>query len=99
MLYICFELYEGNPFGAYQIINKCNDLLKLKEDSSQPQGQRLFALEVIGKLYLELGRLLGSCFPDTGKDITEFWHSSNQYTRKDNFVKSIDYYIGLIPCQ
>ena len=56
---------KGNPFGAYQIVNKCNDLLKSKEDASAPQGQRLFALEVIGKLYLELGKLLGSCFPDT----------------------------------
>ena len=57
--------YKGNPFGAYQIVNKCNDLCKTKEDSSTPIGQRFFALEVIGKLYLELGRLLGSCFPDT----------------------------------
>ena len=56
---------KGNPFGAYQIVNKCNDLCKTKEDSSTPIGQRFFALEVIGKLYLELGRLLGSCFPDT----------------------------------
>lgn len=23
---------RGNPYGAYQIINKCNDLLKVKED-------------------------------------------------------------------
>ena len=56
-------LFLGNPFGAYQIVNKCNDLLKAKDEG--PQGQRLFALEVIGKLYRELGRLLGSCFPDT----------------------------------
>ena len=55
---------KGNPYGAYQIINKCNDLLKLKEDGKEI-GQRLFALEVIATLYSELGRLLGSCFPDT----------------------------------
>jgi hypothetical protein len=39
--------------------------LKLKEDGKEPIGQRLFALEVISTLYRELGRLLGSCFPDT----------------------------------
>lgn len=56
---------KGNPYGAYQIINKCNDLLKVKDDSKEHTGQRLFALEVIATLYSELGRLLGSCFPDT----------------------------------
>jgi hypothetical protein len=42
---------KGNPYGAYQIINKCNDLLRSKEDPKEPVGQRLFALEVIATLY------------------------------------------------
>ena len=56
---------KGNPFGAYQVVITCADLVQKKPEAKESNGQRLFALEVIGTLFQELGRLLGSCMMDT----------------------------------
>ncbi|XP_069494576.1 HEAT repeat-containing protein 5A isoform X2 [Ambystoma mexicanum] len=55
----------GDTFSAFQTIDKCNELIRSKDDSPSYLPTKLAAVACLGALYKKLGRLLGNSFMDT----------------------------------
>ncbi|CAF1187973.1 unnamed protein product, partial [Didymodactylos carnosus] len=53
----------GDTFPLFNTINKCNDILKLKDDNMT--NAKLATVVVIGALYERLGRLVGRSYEET----------------------------------
>ncbi|XP_052550652.1 HEAT repeat-containing protein 5A isoform X1 [Tympanuchus pallidicinctus] len=55
----------GDTFSVYQTIEKCNELIRSKDDSPSYLPTKLAAVVCLGYLYKKLGRILGNSFTDT----------------------------------
>ncbi|XP_068254799.1 HEAT repeat-containing protein 5A isoform X4 [Nyctibius grandis] len=55
----------GETFSVYQTIDKCNELIRSKDDSPSYLPTKLAAVVCLGYLYKKLGRILGNSFTDT----------------------------------
>ncbi|EPY76160.1 hypothetical protein CB1_001484006 [Camelus ferus] len=55
----------GDTFSVYETIDKCNDLIRSKDDSPSYLPTKLAAVVCLGSLYKKLGRILGNTFTDT----------------------------------
>ncbi|XP_072786297.1 HEAT repeat-containing protein 5A isoform X9 [Taeniopygia guttata] len=55
----------GDTFSVYQTIDKCNELIRSKDDSPSYLPTKLAAVVCLGYLYKKLGRILGNSFTDT----------------------------------
>ncbi|XP_071540133.1 HEAT repeat-containing protein 5B-like [Panulirus ornatus] len=55
----------GDTFLLFDTINKCNDVLKNKDDSPSYLPTRLAAVTCIGAMYEKLGRMMGRSYEDT----------------------------------
>ncbi|KAM8920662.1 HEAT repeat-containing protein 5A isoform 2-T2 [Pelodytes ibericus] len=56
---------SGDTFSVYQTIDRCNEMIRSKDDSPSYLPSKLAAVACLGDLYQKLGRLLGSTFSDT----------------------------------
>ncbi|KAF2363792.1 Armadillo-type fold [Trinorchestia longiramus] len=55
----------GDTFLLFETINKCNDVLKNKDDSPSFLPTRLASVTCIGAMYERLGRMMGRSYEDT----------------------------------
>ncbi|XP_043405637.1 HEAT repeat-containing protein 5A isoform X5 [Chelonia mydas] len=55
----------GDAFSVYQTVDKCNELIRSKDDSPSYLPTKLAAVVCLGYLYKKLGRILGNSFTDT----------------------------------
>lgn len=55
----------GDTFLLFETVNKCNDILKNKDDSPSYLATRLAAICVVGCMYEKLGRMMGRSYEET----------------------------------
>uniref|UniRef100_A0A8C3XL00 HEAT repeat-containing protein 5A n=1 Tax=Chelydra serpentina TaxID=8475 RepID=A0A8C3XL00_CHESE len=55
----------GDTFSVYQTVDKCNELIRSKDDSPSYLPTKLAAVVCLGYLYKKLGRILGNSVTDT----------------------------------
>ncbi|XP_063116609.1 HEAT repeat-containing protein 5A isoform X3 [Cavia porcellus] len=66
----------GDTFSAYETIDKCNDIIRSKDDSPSYLPTKLAAVVCLGSLYKKLGRILGNTFNDTVGNILKAMKSA-----------------------
>ncbi|XP_074091465.1 HEAT repeat-containing protein 5A isoform X6 [Macrotis lagotis] len=71
----------GDTFSVYQTIDKCNELIRSKDDSPSYLPTKLAAVVCLGSLYKKLGRLLGNTFIDTVGTILKAMKSAESQGR------------------
>ncbi|XP_013365835.1 PREDICTED: HEAT repeat-containing protein 5A isoform X5 [Chinchilla lanigera] len=71
----------GDTFSAYETIDKCNDLIRSKDDSPSYLPTKLAAVVCLGSLYKKLGRILGHTFNDTVGNILKAMKSAESQGR------------------
>ncbi|XP_009957266.1 PREDICTED: HEAT repeat-containing protein 5A-like, partial [Leptosomus discolor] len=70
----------GDTFSVYQTIDKCNELIRSKDDSPSYLPTKLAAVVCLGYLYKKLGRILGNSFTDTvGNVLKAMKNSQGRY--------------------
>ncbi|XP_067680006.1 HEAT repeat-containing protein 5B-like isoform X1 [Haliotis asinina] len=55
----------GDTFELFNTINKCNDVIRNKDDSPSYLPTRLAAITCLGAMYEKLGRMVGRSFEET----------------------------------
>lgn len=55
----------GDTFLLFDTVNKCNEILKNKDDSPSFLPTRLAAISCLGSMYEKLGRMMGRSYEDT----------------------------------
>ncbi|XP_049753405.1 HEAT repeat-containing protein 5A isoform X3 [Elephas maximus indicus] len=71
----------GDTFSVYETINKCNDLIRSKDDSPSYLPTKLAAVVCLGSLYKKLGRILVNTFTDTVGNILKAMKSAESQGR------------------
>ncbi|XP_054545677.1 HEAT repeat-containing protein 5A isoform X2 [Talpa occidentalis] len=71
----------GDTFSVYETIDKCNDLIRSKDDSPSYLPTKLAAVVCLGTLYKKLGRILGNTFTDTVGNILKAMKSAESQGR------------------
>merc|ERR1711892_4667 len=73
----------GDTFLLFDTINKCNDLLKTKDDSPTFLPCRLAATVVVGAMYQKLGRMMGRSYEETVSILTKGLKNAESLTRAE----------------
>ncbi|KAM4013424.1 HEAT repeat-containing protein 5A isoform 4-T4 [Anomaloglossus baeobatrachus] len=73
----------GDTFYVYETIDKCNELIRSKDDSPSSLPNKLAAVACLGSLYHKLGRLLGSTFGDTVSNLLKVLRSQESQGRTE----------------
>ena len=76
----------GDTFLLFETINKCNDLLKSKDDSPSYLACRLAAIVVVGTMYQRLGRMMGRSYEETVTLLTRAMKSAESSARAETLV-------------
>ncbi|KAM6181817.1 HEAT repeat-containing protein 5A isoform 2-T2 [Erethizon dorsatum] len=71
----------GDTFSAYETIDKCNDLIRSKDDSPSYLPTKLAAVVCLGSLHKKLGRILSNTFNDTVGNILKAMKSAESQGR------------------
>uniref|UniRef100_A0A8C6C8W3 HEAT repeat-containing protein 5A n=1 Tax=Monodon monoceros TaxID=40151 RepID=A0A8C6C8W3_MONMO len=71
----------GDTFSVYETIDKCNELIRSKDDSPSYLPTKLAAVVCLGSLYKKLGRILGNTFTDTVGNILKAMKSAESQGR------------------
>ncbi|MEE6510381.1 hypothetical protein FKM82_030095 [Ascaphus truei] len=74
---------SGDNFSVYETINRCNELIRSKDDSPSYLPSKLAAVACLGALYQKLGRLLGSTFSDTVTNLLKVLRSAESQGRSE----------------
>ncbi|XP_008565380.1 PREDICTED: HEAT repeat-containing protein 5A, partial [Galeopterus variegatus] len=92
----------GDTFSVYETIDKCNDLIRSKDDSPSYLPTKLAAVVCLGSLYKKLGRILGNTFTDTVGNILKAMKSAESQGRYEIMLSLQNMLNGLgaaaIPC-
>ncbi|XP_056402001.1 HEAT repeat-containing protein 5A isoform X2 [Hyla sarda] len=73
----------GDTFSVYQTIDRCNELIRSKDDSPSHLPNKLAAITCLGSLYQKLGRLLGSTVNDTVTNLLKSLRSAESQGRTE----------------
>uniref|UniRef100_A0A4W3GT71 HEAT repeat-containing protein 5A n=1 Tax=Callorhinchus milii TaxID=7868 RepID=A0A4W3GT71_CALMI len=71
----------GDTFTVYQTVDKCNEIIKSKDDSPSHLPTKLAAVACLGALYEQLGRMLGNTFTDTVGNLLKAMKSAESQGR------------------
>ncbi|RXM97248.1 HEAT repeat-containing protein 5B [Acipenser ruthenus] len=71
----------GDTFTVFQTLDKCNDLIKSKDDTSAYLPTKLAAVSCVGAFYEKMGRMLGSSFPETINNLLKALKSAEVLVR------------------
>ncbi|NXO93278.1 HTR5A protein, partial [Certhia brachydactyla] len=92
----------GDTFSVYQIIDKCNELIRSKDDSPSYLPTKLAAVVCLGYLYKKLGRILGNSFTDTVGNVLKAMKNAESQGRYEIMLSLQNILNGLgaaaIPC-
>lgn len=76
----------GDPFLLFDSVNKCNDILKIRDDSPSFLPTRLAAITCIGVMYQKLGRLMGRSYEETVTLLLKSMKSAESQTRCEIYL-------------
>ncbi|XP_067895448.1 HEAT repeat-containing protein 5A isoform X2 [Heterodontus francisci] len=71
----------GDTFSVYQTIDKCNEIIRSKDDSPSYLPTKLAAVACLGALYEQLGRMLGNAYMDTVGNLLKAMKSAESQGR------------------
>ncbi|XP_041982599.1 HEAT repeat-containing protein 5B isoform X2 [Aricia agestis] len=71
----------GDTFLLFDTVNKCNDIIKLKDDSPSYLPTRLAAICCLGSMYEKLGRMMGRSYEETVTTLVRSMKSAESQTR------------------
>lgn len=71
----------GDSIALYTVLNSCNDILKIRDDSPAAINKRLTTLTCLGIIYRSLGRLCGRSFEETVGILTKMIKQVESQTR------------------
>ncbi|OCT68730.1 HEAT repeat-containing protein 5A isoform X2 [Xenopus laevis] len=99
---LAFVYSSGDTFSVYETIDRCNDVIRSKDDSPSYLPSKLAAVACLGTLYQRLGRLLGSTFSDTVSNLLKVLRSAESQGRSEIMLSLERILTGLgsvaIPC-
>ncbi|KAH0622567.1 hypothetical protein JD844_024972 [Phrynosoma platyrhinos] len=73
----------GDTFTVFQTLDKCNDIIKSKDDTSAYLPTKLTAVACVGAFYEKMGRMLGSSFPETVNNLLKSLKSAESQGRSE----------------
>ncbi|KAI1285000.1 HEAT repeat-containing protein 5B [Halotydeus destructor] len=76
----------GDTFLLFEAVNKCNDVLKIREDSQNVILAKLATIACIGEMFCKLGRLMGRSYEDTVAILIKMLKSADSQTRCEIYV-------------
>ena len=85
----------GDNFLLFDTINRCNDLLKNRDDSPSFLATRLTAIRVVGTMYERLGRLTGRSYEETVQNLTKGLKNAESQTRMETMFAFGKVCVGL----
>nr|CAB3252346.1 HEAT repeat-containing protein 5B-like [Phallusia mammillata] len=89
-------LYKvGDSFTIYETVNKCNDIVRNKDDSPSFLSIRLSAIVCAGVLYENNGRMLGGLFPESVQVFVKGLRNAESQTRSETMIALKSLMIGL----
>uniref|UniRef100_A0A1B6GMZ3 HEAT repeat-containing protein 5A n=1 Tax=Cuerna arida TaxID=1464854 RepID=A0A1B6GMZ3_9HEMI len=71
----------GDTFLLFDTVNKCNDILRNKDDSPSFLPTKLAAICCIGAMYEKLGRMMGRSYEETVQILIKCLRSAESQTR------------------
>nr|XP_020459804.1 HEAT repeat-containing protein 5B isoform X3 [Monopterus albus] len=71
----------GDTFTVFQTLDKCNDIIKSRDDTPAYLPTKLAAVACVGAFYEKMGRMLGSSFPDTINNLLKALKSAESQGR------------------
>lgn len=71
----------GDTFLLFDTVNKCNDILKNKDDSPSFLTVRLAAICCVGTMYEKLGRMMGRSYEETVQILIRLLRNAESQTR------------------
>ncbi|KRT83976.1 HEAT domain-containing protein, partial [Oryctes borbonicus] len=71
----------GDTFLLFDTVNKCNDILKNKDDSPSFLPTRLAAICCVGTMYEKLGRMMGRSYEETVQILIRSLKNAESQTR------------------
>ncbi|KAL0868607.1 hypothetical protein ABMA27_008068 [Loxostege sticticalis] len=71
----------GDTFLLFDTVNKCNDIIKVKDDSPSYLPTRLAAICCLGSMYEKLGRMMGRSYEETVSTLVRSLKSAESQTR------------------
>ncbi|KAJ7344920.1 hypothetical protein JRQ81_000870 [Phrynocephalus forsythii] len=93
---------SGDIFSVHQTIDKCNELIRSKDDSPSYLPTKLAAVVCLGYLYKKLGRILGNSFMDTVGNILKAMKNAESQGRYEIMLSLQNILKGLgaaaVPC-
>ncbi|XP_053331518.1 HEAT repeat-containing protein 5A [Spea bombifrons] len=88
---------SGDTFSVYETIDRCNELIRNKEDSPSYLPSKLAAVACLGSLYQKLGRLLGSTFNETVSNLLKVLRNAESQGRLEIMLSLERIVTGLGP--
>ncbi|XP_061729047.1 HEAT repeat-containing protein 5B [Cydia pomonella] len=87
----------GDTFLLFDTVNKCNDIIKVKDDSPSYLPTRLAAICCLGGMYEKLGRMMGRSYEETVTTLVRSLKSAESQTRLEimNTLEKICVGMGL----
>lgn len=73
----------GDTFTVFQTLDKCNDIIRSKDDTAAYLPTKLAAVACVGAFYEKMGRMLGSAFPETVNNLLKSLKSAESQGRSE----------------
>uniref|UniRef100_A0A2K6TQL5 HEAT repeat-containing protein 5B n=1 Tax=Saimiri boliviensis boliviensis TaxID=39432 RepID=A0A2K6TQL5_SAIBB len=73
----------GDTFTVFQTLDKCNDIIRSKDDTVAYLPTKSAAVACVGAFYEKMGRMLGSAFPETVNNLLKSLKSAESQGRSE----------------
>ncbi|XP_063774046.1 HEAT repeat-containing protein 5B isoform X2 [Pseudophryne corroboree] len=73
----------GDTYTVFQTLDKCNEMIKSKDDTAAYLPTKLAAVACVGAFYEKMGRMLGSSFHDTVNNLLKSLKSAESQGRSE----------------
>ncbi|CAH6779631.1 Heatr5b [Phodopus roborovskii] len=73
----------GDTYTVFQTLDKCNDIIRSKDDTTAYLPTKLAAVACVGAFYEKMGRMLGSAFPETVNNLLKSLKSAESQGRSE----------------
>lgn len=85
----------GDSYTVFQTLDKCNDIIRSKDDTAAYLPTKLAAVACVGAFYEKMGRMLGSAFPDTVNNLLKSLKSAESQGRSEILMSLQKVLMGL----
>ncbi|XP_075057057.1 HEAT repeat-containing protein 5B [Mixophyes fleayi] len=73
----------GDTYTVFQTLDKCNEMIKSKDDTAAYLPTKLAAVACVGAFYEKMGRMLGSSFHETVNNLLKSLKSAESQGRSE----------------